>query len=99
MSSASEKKRRIIEEFAAVRRREYVVVFFVFLGHVGMILDWGEDGSFLGMPHVSWTVLVLVTAAGVALLHYFNWRCPACQGFLKKYPSKACTHCGAQLVE
>ncbi|HEX4440569.1 MAG TPA: hypothetical protein VH854_10900 [Thermoanaerobaculia bacterium] len=82
---------RFQQEFARRRQRQFVAGGLTAVGVLLLVLYDRRAMSF-PLP-VIWVAMVV----GVLIFSWQNWRCPACDRYLGKYPPRFCPKCGVPL--
>jgi len=83
---------RFQQEFAKVRQRQLVVGGLAVLGLMLIVLSGRQAMSSFPLALV-W----VATIVGLLMFSWWNWRCPACDRYLGKYPGRSCRKCGVSL--
>lgn len=99
MELTEEQKTAIREKFAARRGRQIVVaiVFGIVLLAVYGARIAGYDKTAANSV-VIWGPVFLALVVGALGFSFYNWRCPACNGYLgRSLNPRYCSKCGAQL--
>lgn len=89
----------IRKSFAARRRRQLMLSAPMFLLMFGVIFleKKGQDALF-GVEVDSLVIFLFLTIAAAIVFSLWNWRCPACRGYLGKQISpRFCSRCGVEL--
>jgi hypothetical protein len=97
MEHTEQQKASFREQFAARRRNQIILAIPLIAVIVLMVSSEGQD-AVLGIPlTVAGPGAIALILGGLAFSLY-NWRCPACNGYLGKSISpKFCARCGTEL--
>jgi hypothetical protein len=94
-----EEKDEIRRRFSARRRNQWLLVIpiaAVMAGFFYMKKDPVE--TIAGMSRATFQTLALVIIGAALVFSWFNWRCPACSGYLgRSLGPRFCPKCGAEL--
>lgn len=99
MEYAEGRKSDIRKSFAARRRRQLMLSAPTFLLMFGVILleNRGQTALY-GVETGSLVTFLFLAIAGAIVFSLWNWRCPACNGYLgKRISPKFCSRCGVEL--
>ena len=80
------------QDFARRRQRQVVVGGLTVIGFLVVVLL--ARRRLYEFPLV---LLWLAMVAGILVFSRQNWRCPACDRYLGKYPGRFCRNCGVPL--
>ncbi len=84
----------------AQRRQKQLIATIPAIGAVLVLALLGDkrEEDFLGLSADTVGVLLFVVIAGVVAFSFFNWRCPACNGYLgRTWNPSFCSKCGVAL--
>jgi hypothetical protein len=89
---------QVIEGFRKRKGRQLIVTIPIFAAVFLMAMTDGSEDAIMGIPgNILFPISIAIIVAGVAF-SIFNWRCPACNGYMGKgFNPKFCTKCGEQL--
>lgn len=92
-------KSDIRKSFAARRRRQLVLSAPMFLLIAGLVLmERRGQAALFGIEADNLILFLFLAIAGAIACSLWNWRCPACNGYLGKQISpKFCGRCGVEL--
>jgi len=101
MDHTEQQKQSIRDEFKRRRRRQIILIIPVVLAVIGMMNTSERYGAaVLGLPAEVAAGGFFVLVLGALAFSLFNWRCPACSGYLGKSISpRFCSKCGVSLGE
>ena len=87
----------VMEEFSRRRIRQYAVTIPIFVAYMAWFLTTKSDRSSSGWS-APVVIGIVVVAIGMLVFSLWNWRCPACGGYLgRSIAPRYCQGCGAQL--
>jgi hypothetical protein len=94
-----EQKRQFQEEFRGRRSRQWIVSLpIVAMLFATAVLRDREADTVAGFSSAAVGGTLIVLVLGVLVFSLWNWRCPACSGYLGKAMSpRFCAKCGVQL--
>lgn len=97
MERTEQEKAAFRTQFAARRRNQIILAVPLIAVILLLVSSEGQD-SVLGIPiTIAGPGAVVLILAGLVFSLY-NWRCPACNGYLGKAISpKFCARCGVEL--
>jgi hypothetical protein len=94
-----ERDQEVIDSFRKRRGKQLIASVPLILAIIPLIMmDDSAEQALFGIPTIILLpVCIAVVIAGL-IFSVFNWRCPACSGYLgKAFSPRFCTKCGAQL--
>lgn len=99
MEYSEQQKRAFREEFKRKRARQLYSATPVILIMIGIfVLRRGNHPQIMGVPAEIFLGGVVVLIAAIALFSMYNWRCPACGGYLGRgINPRFCAKCGLKL--
>lgn len=94
----TEQERAAFRRQFAVRRRNQIMLAVPLIAVIVLLVSSEGKDSVLGIPiTIAGPGAIVLILAGLAFSLY-NWRCPACNGYLGKAVSpKFCARCGVEL--
>lgn len=99
MQDPAMENERVLHDFARRHARQKIATApFIAVLAIGAILWVLRKVGIVTGPHplLGWTLFGVVLILG--LFAAWNWRCPACGGYLgRKLSPRTCVHCGAAL--
>jgi len=98
MPYTEQQQAEFIAVFATRRRNQYLATVPVLAVLVLTLFANGRSTVF-GIPMAWITAAVMVLVFGALGFSLFNWRCPACNGYLgRTLGPRFCSRCGVQLI-
>jgi len=99
MEYTEEQKRKFAAEFKRRRTRQLYGATPVIVLMVGLfLLRRGHQPQIFGVSTETFLAGVFVLVAGIAFFSLYNWRCPACGGYLgRAINPRFCRNCGIKL--
>ena len=94
-----ERNQEVIDSFRKRKGKQIIATIPLVLAIIPLVmLEDSVEQALWGIPvNILFPVCITVFVAGI-IFSIFNWRCPACSGYLgKAFSPKFCTKCGAQL--
>jgi hypothetical protein len=97
MERTEQEKAALRAQFAA-RRRNQIILAIPLIAVILLLLTSEGKDSIMGLPlAIAGPGAIVLILAGLVFSLY-NWRCPACNGYLGKAISpKFCARCGVEL--
>ncbi|HEV7239259.1 MAG TPA: hypothetical protein VGQ36_08470 [Thermoanaerobaculia bacterium] len=89
---------QIADEFRRRRSRQWFAAVPGIAAFFFVVFGFEPDSSFLGIDTDSLFILAAGVIVGYLMFSIWNWRCPACDGYLGKSMNPTfCIKCGARL--
>jgi hypothetical protein len=91
----------IVEEFRKKRTRQIIASIPVIVAVLILVpMDEGSAEGIAGIPASVLVGFAFASIVGIVIFSLFNWRCPACHGYLgRRISPRFCSRCGEQLLD